>query len=105
MYAIRSYYGVERSRLLEENNQLREILARQDAGGELVGESAPMRQLKRTVAAVAQSGYTVLIRGESGTGKELVARLIHRLGSRAAKPFVITSYSIHYTKLYDFCRL
>lgn len=80
--------GLERSRLLEENNQLREILARQDAGGELVGESAAMRQLKRTVAAVAQSGYTVLIRGESGTGKELVARLIHRLGARAAKPFL-----------------
>ena len=80
--------GLERSRLLEENNQLREILAKQEAGGELVGESAPMRQLKRTVAAVAQSGYTVLVRGESGTGKELVARLIHRLGSRAAKPFL-----------------
>lgn len=80
--------GLERSRLLEENNQLREILAKQEAGCELVGESAAMRQLKRTVAAVAQSGYTVLVRGESGTGKELVARLIHRLGSRAAKPFL-----------------
>jgi DNA-binding NtrC family response regulator len=80
--------GLERSRLLEENNHLREILARQEAGGELVGESAAMRQLKRTVAAVAQSGYTVLVRGESGTGKELVARLIHRLGSRASKPFL-----------------
>ena len=47
-----------------------------------------MRQLKRTVAAVAQSEYTVLVRGESGTGKELVARLIHRLGARAARPFL-----------------
>jgi DNA-binding NtrC family response regulator len=80
--------GLERSRLLEENSQLRETLARQEAGGELVGESSAMRQLKRTVAAVAQSAYTVLVRGESGTGKELVARLIHRLGSRAAKPFL-----------------
>jgi DNA-binding NtrC family response regulator len=80
--------GLERSRLLEENSQLRETLARQEAGGELVGESSAMRQLKRTVAAVAQSAYTVLVRGESGTGKELVARMIHRLGSRAAKPFL-----------------
>ncbi|GAB6113590.1 sigma-54-dependent transcriptional regulator [Desulfomicrobium salsuginis] len=80
--------GLERSRLLEENNRLREILARQDAGGELVGEGRAMRQLKRTVAAVAQSEYTVLVRGESGTGKELVARLIHRLGSRAARAFL-----------------
>lgn len=80
--------GLERSRLLEENNRLREILSRQDAGGELVGEGSAMRQLKRTVAAVAQSEYTVLVRGESGTGKELVARLIHRLGSRAARAFL-----------------
>lgn len=80
--------GLERSALLEENSRLREILARQDAGGELVGEGPAMRQLKRTIAAVAQSDYTVLIRGESGTGKELVARLVHRLGSRATKPFL-----------------
>jgi DNA-binding NtrC family response regulator len=80
--------GLERSRLLEENNRLREILSRQEAGGELVGEGAAMRQLKRTVAAVAQSEYTVLVRGESGTGKELVARLIHRLGARASRPFL-----------------
>ena len=80
--------GLERSRLLEENNRLREILSRQEVGGELVGEGPAMRQLKRTVAAVAQSEYTVLVRGESGTGKELVARLIHRLGARAARPFI-----------------
>ena len=80
--------GLERSRLLEENNRLREILSRQEIGGELVGEGPAMRQLKRTVAAVAQSEYTVLVRGESGTGKELVARLIHRLGARAARPFL-----------------
>ncbi|MGE4443197.1 MAG: sigma-54-dependent transcriptional regulator [Desulfomicrobium sp.] len=80
--------GLERSRLLEENNRLRRILASKEAGGELVGEGAAMRQLKRTIAAVAQSEYTVLIRGESGTGKELVARMVHHLGPRAARPFL-----------------
>lgn len=55
--------GLERSRLLEENNRLRQILVRQEAGGELVGEGAAMRQLKQTIAAVAQSEYTVLVRG------------------------------------------
>ena len=80
--------GLERSRLLEENNRLRQILASKESGGELVGEGVAMRQLKRSIAAVAQSDYTVLIRGESGTGKELVARLIHHLGPRAAKPFL-----------------
>jgi DNA-binding NtrC family response regulator len=80
--------GLERSRLLEENNRLRQILVRQEAGGELVGEGLAMRQLKQTIAAVAQSEYTVLVRGESGTGKELVARMVHHLGSRATKPFL-----------------
>ncbi len=80
--------GLERSRLLEENSRLRQILASKEAGGELIGEGTAMRQLKRTIAAVAQSEYTVLVRGESGTGKELVARMIHHLGSRAARPFL-----------------
>ena len=80
--------GLERSRLLEENNRLRRILASKEVGGELVGEGAAMRQLKRTIAAVSQSEYTVLIRGESGTGKELVARMVHHLGPRSARPFL-----------------
>ena len=80
--------GLERSRLLEENDRLRQMLSRQDHPGELVGEGAAMRKLRQTIAAVAQSDYAVLIRGESGTGKELVARLIHQTGARAARPFL-----------------
>ncbi len=80
--------GLERSRLLEENSRLRRILSSQDGGGELIGEGPAMLRLRQTIAAVARSGYTVLIRGESGTGKELVARLVHRLGPRAGKPFL-----------------
>ena len=80
--------GLERSRLLEENDRLRRIVSREDAQGELVGEGVAMGKLRQTIAAVAQSDYAVLIRGESGTGKELVARLIHRTGARAARPFL-----------------
>ncbi|ABB37680.1 two component, sigma54 specific, transcriptional regulator, Fis family [Oleidesulfovibrio alaskensis G20] len=80
--------GLERSRLLEENNRLRQIISAGGEPGELVGEGRAMQQLKRTIAAVAQSDYTVLVRGESGTGKELVARLVHRLGNRAGRPFM-----------------
>lgn len=80
--------GLERSRLLEENKRLRQIISQQDSQGELVGEGPAMRKLRQTIAAVAQSDYTVLIRGESGTGKELAARLIHRIGARSARPFL-----------------
>ena len=55
----------------------------------LVGETVPMRALKDRVRAVAVSEGPVLISGETGTGKELVARTIHALSGRAARPFAV----------------
>jgi transcriptional regulator with PAS, ATPase and Fis domain len=54
----------------------------------LIGNSEPMRALKRSIRSAAGCNSTTLIIGESGTGKELAARAIHNLGSRADKPFV-----------------
>jgi len=54
----------------------------------LIGRSAPMQEVYRTIARVVSNDLTVLILGESGTGKELVARAIHDLGPRARRPFV-----------------
>lgn len=57
-------------------------------GPRLLGESAPMQQLREMIARVARSQAPVHISGESGTGKELVARLIHQAGPRADGPFI-----------------
>jgi DNA-binding NtrC family response regulator len=54
----------------------------------MVGESPRMLEAFKTVARVARSTATVLVRGESGTGKELIARTIHERSARAAQPFV-----------------
>jgi two-component system, NtrC family, response regulator PilR len=54
----------------------------------LVGESRAMQQVRSLVQKVARSMAPVLVRGESGTGKELVARAIHEVSPRAARPFV-----------------
>ena len=54
----------------------------------MIGESAPLRELGRSIARAAQTNSTVLILGETGTGKELVARTIHQNGPRADRPFV-----------------
>jgi len=54
----------------------------------IVGSSRAMAELFQTLARVADTPATVLIQGESGTGKELVARALHRAGTRAAHPFV-----------------
>ncbi len=48
----------------------------------IVGETAPMRQLKRMIAAVAVSDAAVLVRGPTGAGKELVAEALHRASGR-----------------------
>lgn len=58
------------------------------SGQRLIGESAPMKQLRELIARVARSQAPVYISGESGTGKELVARLIHDSGPRSGGPFV-----------------
>lgn len=57
----------------------------------LVGESAAIQNVFRTIERVAQTESTVLITGESGTGKELFARAIHENSLRAAKPMVIVN--------------
>ncbi|MFW0766327.1 sigma-54-dependent Fis family transcriptional regulator [Trabulsiella odontotermitis] len=54
----------------------------------LVGECRPMRILKNLISRIAPSPSSVLIVGESGTGKEVVARAIHKLSDRKAKPFI-----------------
>ena len=80
--------GLERTRLLNENTRLKELLAGQGTGPRLIGESPAMRRTRDAIAAVADSDYTVLIRGESGTGKELAAHTIHALSSRRDRPLV-----------------
>jgi DNA-binding NtrC family response regulator len=61
--------------------------------GGLIGNSKPMQRVYDMVSKVAGVSTTVLLRGESGTGKEVIARAIHRLSPRAAKPFMAFSPS------------
>ncbi|CAM4011588.1 Type 4 fimbriae expression regulatory protein PilR [Pseudomonas reidholzensis] len=55
---------------------------------ELLGESRPIRELRKLLSKLAPTESPVLIRGESGTGKELVARTLHRQSQRRERPFV-----------------
>jgi Nif-specific regulatory protein len=82
--ALESARDVERLR--DENTLLRERLDATETG--IVGESPLIHKLIQLIARVAPQDTSVLILGESGTGKELVARALHRLSPRAAKPLV-----------------
>jgi DNA-binding NtrC family response regulator len=55
---------------------------------EMIGTSAAMVEVYKTVSKTASTDATVIIEGETGTGKDLVARMIHRFSRRKDQPFV-----------------
>lgn len=92
-------YAMERYHLQLENKRLAAQLAEytgylnQQLHGEfdfgnIIGDSAALRDVLAKVEQVAPTASTVLLRGETGTGKELVAHAIHINSPRENKPFV-----------------
>jgi two-component system nitrogen regulation response regulator GlnG len=54
----------------------------------LVGRSAIMQEIYRSIARLMHSDLPVLLSGETGTGKRLTARVLHEFGNRKQNPFV-----------------
>jgi two-component system response regulator PilR (NtrC family) len=54
----------------------------------LLGESAPLKQVRDLIGKLARTQAPIYISGESGSGKELAARLMHENGPRRDRPFV-----------------
>jgi two-component system, NtrC family, nitrogen regulation response regulator GlnG len=80
------------SRARDVSNQVtllkQELKDRYQVEKNIIGNSAAMRDVYKTIGKVAGSDITILIQGESGTGKELIARAIHFNSGRLGKPFV-----------------
>ena len=99
-YLVKPFSIVEVSALAQKSLRLRALqrevqaLRREvgRAGGSgddrLVGTTAAMLDIFKTIGKLANNRVAVLLTGESGTGKELVARAIHSASSRASAPFV-----------------
>src|SRR5438067_3192092 len=85
---VRVQRALEKRKLLVDVGLFSDEFRRRYKLEELVGRSAPMRDLLTKVVRIAPTEVTVLITGESGTGKELIARAIHANSRRAARPFV-----------------
>ena len=64
------------------------ILKKKVYGQPMIGESAPMLQIKDMIEKVAPTDARVLIIGANGTGKELVARNLHQKSRRSTMPYV-----------------
>ncbi len=74
-----------------DRRELAQLRARvgDDARQALVGGSPAMDLVRELVGRAAGSRRTVLVTGEAGAGKSTVARMVHDLSERAARPFVI----------------
>jgi DNA-binding NtrC family response regulator len=77
--------AMERNKLVSETKTLKRRVIKVQ---EMIGESAPIKQIKETIEKVAPTEARVLITGENGVGKELVARWLHEKSSRSGYPLV-----------------
>lgn len=59
----------------------------------IVGLSEPIRKLRETLARVATTDITILLKGPVGCGRKLIARTIHHHSKRRKAPFVAVDCS------------
>ncbi|CAN5555268.1 sigma-54 dependent transcriptional regulator [soil metagenome] len=71
-----------------EAQTIKRALRSSFAAGNLVGETAAMRELSDVVRRIAPTNASVLVLGETGVGKGVVARAIHAESLRAERAFV-----------------
>ena len=76
------------STLRAEADSLQSSLEEEGHFGLLWGRSAPMRRVYEQILRVSGTAVTVFVTGESGSGKEVVARTVHDLSRRRARPFL-----------------
>ena len=81
---VELHRALRRSQLLEGEN----LRLKGEGVPELVARSEAMRPVLELIERVGPSEANVLVIGEHGTGKEIVARWLHAVSDRAARPLV-----------------
>ena len=77
--------ALDKQKLVVENKHLKKKVSKRY---EMIGESAPLQQIRQMIEKVAPTEARVLITGSNGTGKELVAHAIHCQSERAEAPMI-----------------
>lgn len=80
MTSLKEQLTLENQQLLKRLGFLRK--------GQIIGSESGLKAVMNQLERVAPLDSQVLILGETGVGKEVVANAIHRLSSRADKPFI-----------------
>jgi DNA-binding NtrC family response regulator len=80
--------AMEKARLMQEAQRLRDRLRERNAFSHIVSSDPKMQAVLELVAQVGPSKASILITGESGTGKELIADAVHGASPRAKAPMV-----------------
>jgi two-component system nitrogen regulation response regulator GlnG len=77
------------------------VQAETGVSNQLIGDSAPMQEVFRTIGRLSRSRISVLLTGETGTGKEVVARALHQHSPRSKGPFVAINTAAIPTELLE----
>jgi two-component system, NtrC family, nitrogen regulation response regulator NtrX len=77
--------ALDKTTLVKETKTLRKKISKKF---EMVGESAPVKDMQEMIEKVGPTDARVLIIGPNGSGKELVAKSIHEKSKRASGPMV-----------------
>jgi PAS domain S-box-containing protein len=93
--------AVETFRDLSTLEQLRREITSRYTFEDIIGRSEAFQKIFALMPDIAASESTVLIEGPSGSGKELLARAIHNLSQRRAKPYVIVNCGTLPTNLFE----
>ena len=77
-----------KARLEQENLYLQEEIDVDHNFGDILGESAAIKNVLKAIDTVAPTDVNIVITGETGTGKELVARALHNRSARTHKTLI-----------------
>jgi two-component system response regulator AtoC len=79
---------IQRKKLEAEVVELRTRVSGFEPGEKIIGQSAAMQEIYKSIGKVAASDASVLITGETGTGKELIADVIHATSKYSHGPLI-----------------
>jgi len=90
--------AIEKCSLVSETKSLK-----RKVGGlqEIIGQSEPIIEIKKTIEKVAPTEARILITGANGSGKELVARWTHEKSQRNENPLIEVNCAAIPTELID----